>query len=103
VVPFMAVFTPALMLQDGGAIAATLGYPVEVASVLVKACLAIALFGAAVVGFLAAPMPPWERALAAAAAVALVVALPWTDEVGFALAAAVIAAHWWRARVRRTA
>jgi TRAP transporter 4TM/12TM fusion protein len=103
VVPFMAVFTPALMLQDGGAIAASLGYPVEVAYVLVKACLGIGLFGAAVVGFLAAPMPPWERAAAAAAAALLVVALPWTDQLGFALAGIVVAAHWWRARVRRTA
>src|SRR5690606_11047105 len=31
IVPFMAVYTPALMLQDGGAMAASLGYPVEVA------------------------------------------------------------------------
>ena len=63
VVPFMAVFTPALMLQDGGAIAASLGYPVEVAYVVVKACLAIGLWGAAVVGFLLGPM----RALGARA------------------------------------
>ena len=55
VVPFMAVFTPSLMLQDGGAIAATFGYPVEVAYVFLKACLGIALFGAAVVGFLLGP------------------------------------------------
>ena len=53
VVPFMAVFTPSLMLQDGGAIAASFGYPVEVVYVLVKACLGIGLWGAAVVGFLA--------------------------------------------------
>ena len=44
----MAVYTPALMLQDGGAIAAALGYPVEVAYIVVKACLAIGLWGAAV-------------------------------------------------------
>jgi hypothetical protein len=45
----------------------------------------------------------WERALAAAAAGALLLALPWTDELGFALAAALIAAHWLRARARRPA
>jgi TRAP-type uncharacterized transport system fused permease subunit len=98
VVPFMAVFTPALMLQDGGAIAASLGYPVEVLYIVAKACLAIGLWGAAVVGFLFAPMPAWERLLAAAAAGFLVAALPWTDETGFALAALVLAAHWWRLR-----
>ena len=103
VVPFMAVFTPALMLQDGGAIAASLGYPVEVAYVVAKACLAIGLWGAAVVGFLVAPMALWERAAAAGAAVSLAAALPLTDELGFALAGAVVAAHWWRARRRAAA
>jgi TRAP transporter 4TM/12TM fusion protein len=98
VVPFMAVFTPSLMLQDGGAIAASLGYPVELAYVLLKACLGIALFGAAVVGFLLGAMRLWERLAAAAAAVLLVLALPWTDEAGWLLAALVIAVHWRRLR-----
>jgi TRAP transporter 4TM/12TM fusion protein len=98
VVPYMAVFSPALMLQDGGAVAAALGYPVEVAYVVLKVCIAIALWGAAVVGFLLAPMRAWERALAAAAAVALVVALPWTDGAGFALAALLVTLHWRFAR-----
>jgi TRAP transporter 4TM/12TM fusion protein len=98
VVPFMAVFTPSLMLQDGGAIAATFGYPVEVAYVFLKACLGIALFGAAVVGFLRGRMRLWERALAGAAAILLVLAVPWTDEAGFALGAVVVALHWWRLR-----
>jgi TRAP transporter 4TM/12TM fusion protein len=100
VVPFMAVFTPALMLQDGGAIAAAFGYPVEVVYIVVKACLAIALWGAAVVGFLIGPMALWERALAAAAALFLLLAMPWTDETGFALAALVVGLHWWRLNAR---
>jgi TRAP-type uncharacterized transport system fused permease subunit len=98
VVPFMAVFTPALMLQDGGAIAAAVGYPVEVLYVLLKACLGIGLWGAAVVGFLFGPMAVWERLAAAAAAALLVLALPWTDEVGFVLAVALIFLHRRRAR-----
>ncbi|HRO11849.1 TRAP transporter permease [Amaricoccus sp.] len=98
VVPFMAVFTPSLMLQDGGAIAAAFGYPVEVAYILFKACLGIALFGAAVVGFLVGPMRLWERGLAATAAILLVLALPLTDEAGFALAAGLVGLHWWRLR-----
>jgi TRAP transporter 4TM/12TM fusion protein len=100
VVPFMAVFTPALMLQDGGAIAAAVGYPVEVVYIVVKACLAIALWGAAVVGFLLGPMALWERALAAAATAFLLLAMPWTDETGFGLAALVVGLHWWRLRAR---
>jgi TRAP transporter 4TM/12TM fusion protein len=98
IVPFMAVYTPALMLQDGGAIAAAWGYPVEVVYVFVKACLAIGLWGMAVVGYLLAPMPPWQRVLAGVAAVCLIFAYPWTDEAGFALAAVVIGTHVLRAR-----
>jgi TRAP transporter 4TM/12TM fusion protein len=98
VVPFMAVYTPALMLQDAGPMAAAYGYPVEVVYVVFKACLAIGLWGAAVVGFLIRPMAAWERAMAFLAGLSLVAALPWTDEAGFAIAAIVIFLHWWRGR-----
>jgi TRAP transporter 4TM/12TM fusion protein len=98
VVPFMAVYTPALMLQEGGAIAAALGYPVEVAYVVVKACLAIALWGAAFVGFLIGRMMLWERGLAFLAGASLILALPWTDEAGFALALLAVGLHVWRIR-----
>ncbi|EHK58888.1 TRAP transporter permease [Allomesorhizobium alhagi] len=100
VVPFMAVYTPALMLQDAGPMAASYGYPVEVVYILIKVCLAIGLWGAAVVGFLFTRMAMWERLLATAAALSLVLALPYTDELGFALAAIVIGLHWWRSRSR---
>ena len=86
VVPFMAVYTPALMLQDAGPIAASFGYPVEVAYIVLKACLGIVLWGAAVVGFLVVRLAWWERVVAFAAGVLLVLALPLTDEAGFALA-----------------
>ncbi|MGI6854037.1 TRAP transporter permease [Mesorhizobium sp. 1B3] len=98
VVPFMAVYTPALMLQDAGPMAASFGYPVEVAYVVFKACLGIVLWGAAVTGFLFARMALWERILALATGLLLVLALPLTDEAGFALAAIWIGWHWWRSR-----
>ena len=98
VIPFMAVYTPALMLQDAGPIAAAYGYPVEVAYIVLKACLGIVLWGAAVVGYLFARMAVWERLVAFAAGVSLVLALPLTDEIGFAAAFAWIGFHWWRAR-----
>jgi TRAP transporter 4TM/12TM fusion protein len=98
VVPFMAVYTPALMLQDGGPMAAEYGYLVAVVYVLFKTCLAIGLWGAAMVGYLLRPMALWERVLATAAAFSLVLALPATDEVGFALTALFLGVHWWRAR-----
>ncbi|RWO23058.1 TRAP transporter permease [Mesorhizobium sp.] len=98
VVPFMAVYTPALMLQDPGPIAAQFGYPVEVAYIVAKACMGIALWGAAAVGFLARRMAWWERLVAFAAGVLLVAALPITDEAGWALSVAWIGWHCWRAR-----
>ena len=98
VVPFMAVYTPALMLQDAGPMAQSFGYPVEVAYIVAKACLGILLWGAAVVGFLVVRLAAWERVVAFAAGVFLVLALPLTDEIGWALAAIWIGWHWWRAR-----
>jgi TRAP transporter 4TM/12TM fusion protein len=97
VVPYMAVYTPALMLQDGGPLAAATGYPLAVAYVVTKALIAMALWGAAVVGYLKSHMTWPERVLAALAAALLIVALPLTDEIGFALALVVTFWH-----VRRT-
>ncbi|MCQ0987117.1 TRAP transporter permease [Jiella marina] len=94
VIPFMAVYTPALMLQDGGPLAEAIGYVPAVAYIVFKACLAIGLWGAAAIGYLLAPMPWWQRLPAAAAAFTLIAALPLTDEIGFALAAGTIATHW---------
>ncbi|MER8753960.1 TRAP transporter permease [Mesorhizobium sp. M1050] len=98
VVPFMAVYTPALMLQDAGPISAQFGYPVEVAYIVAKACMGIVLWGAAAVGFLVRRMAWWERLVAFAAGVLLVAAVPLTDEAGWALALAWTGWHWWRAR-----
>ena len=94
----MAVYTPALMLQEGGALAAEVGYWPAVGYVVIKTALAIALWGVAVIGFLRMRLALWERALAAAAAFTLVAALPVTDEIGFALAVVFFAQHWWRSR-----
>jgi TRAP-type uncharacterized transport system fused permease subunit len=88
VMPFMFVYTPALMLQGGT--------PLEVAYVFVKAVLAIGLWGAAATGWWVGPASWAERIGATLAAVLLIFALPWTDPAGFALAAAVGGWHWWR-------
>ncbi|MDX2155251.1 MAG: TRAP transporter permease [Hyphomicrobiaceae bacterium] len=103
VIPFMAVYTPALMLQDAGPLAQVIGYPGEVAYIVGKTVLAIILWGAAVVGFLMGPMSALERVLATVSAFTLVAAVPWTDEVGFAVAAIVIGWHWWRTRLSTAA
>ena len=48
--------------------------------------------------YLKVPLLWWERVLCTAAAFFLVVAVPWTDWVGFALAILAVALHYWRAR-----
>ncbi len=98
VIPFLAVYSPALMLQPGGPLAAEWGLPIAAAYIILKALIAIGLWGAAVIGYLRGPMSWPERILAAAAAVTLIAALPLTDEVGFVLAVLAVAWHWRRSR-----
>jgi len=90
VIPYMAVYDPALMLQSGTLL--------DTLYVVFKAVLAILLWGGASIGYLRAPLTWAERILATAAAFLLVVAVPWTDEAGFALCVAVAAWHWLRTR-----
>ena len=87
----MAVYDNALMLQGDWTVAA-------VAYIVFKAVLSIALWGAAAIGFLFGPLNWPERIFAATAAFFLVAALPLTDEIGFALAAAFLGWHTWRSR-----
>jgi TRAP-type uncharacterized transport system fused permease subunit len=98
VIPYMAVYTPALMLQDGGPLAAAIGYWPAVAYIVFKALLAIMLWGAATIGYLFGRVSPLERTWAFAAAALLIAALPATDEIGFAAVAAFLGWHVWRAR-----
>jgi TRAP transporter 4TM/12TM fusion protein len=97
VIPFMAVYDPALMLQPVQGVTG-FAYALGAAYIIGKALLAITLWGAATIGFLKRDMALWERALAAGAAASLVMALPITDEIGFGLAALLIGVHLWRAR-----
>lgn len=103
VVPFMAVYAPALMLQPGDPMAETIGFLPAVLYAVGKALLAILLWAAALSGFLKGPMRLWERAVAIVAASILVLALPWTDELGFVLAGLVLAAHLRRHGIRTAA
>jgi TRAP transporter 4TM/12TM fusion protein len=88
VVPYMAVYAPALMMQSGTLL--------DTAYVLLKALVAIGLWGAASVGYLWVPMAWYERVLAIVGAFMLVVASAVTDQVGFALCALVLLVHWRR-------
>ncbi|MGD9510422.1 MAG: TRAP transporter permease [Geminicoccaceae bacterium] len=98
VVPFMAVYAPALMLQTGGALEASVGLIPAAIYVLAKAIIAIGLWGGAATGFLLAPLSWPERAFAVVAASFLILALPVTDEIGFVLSALFVVWHWRRSR-----
>ncbi|MET4161119.1 TRAP transporter 4TM/12TM fusion protein [Marinobacterium sp. MBR-111] len=88
--PFMAVYAPALMLQGDSLWMS--------AWVTFKAVFAIALWGSAAIGYLYAPLNWPERLWASAAAGCMVVAMPITDEIGLALGAAFLIWHWYQVR-----
>jgi TRAP transporter 4TM/12TM fusion protein len=100
VIPYMAVYDPTLMMQPVAGLSGA-AFWASVVYMVVKAGLAVTLWGAASVGYLNGKMPWWERLGAAIAAAFLVLALPITDEIGFGLAALVLGFHFWR--TRRTA
>ncbi|MDN7143055.1 TRAP transporter permease [Pseudomonas sp. JQ170] len=90
VVPFMAVYDSALMLQGDSVW--------ECVYVVFKAAFAIGLWGAASIGYLNGPLAWWERVLALVVGALLIVAMPYTDQVGFALGALLLGQHLWRSR-----
>ena len=96
VIPYMAVYDPALMLQPTGANGEIEW--LKVVYVVVKTVVAIGLWGGASIGYLRGPINWLERIVAFAAAALLVAAVPWTDEIGFVASAAFIAWHLWRTR-----
>lgn len=98
VIPYMAVYTPALMLQDGGPLTQAIGYPAAVAYIVAKCVIAIGLWGIAVIGWLGQRLPIWHRVMAAVAAFTLIAALPLTDEIGLALTALFVGLWWLRTR-----
>jgi TRAP transporter 4TM/12TM fusion protein len=97
VIPYMAVYDPALMLQpEAGATGVSV---VAAVYVIVKTIVAIGLWGGAAVGyFLRGPLGWPERIVAFAAASLLVAAIPWTDQAGFVASGLFIAWHLWRTR-----
>ena len=86
VVPYMAIYDPALLMQQGDAWG--------VAYIFFKAVLAMKVWGAAVIGFLLTRLTVWERLWAVGAAAMFIVALPITDEIAFAMTASFIVWQW---------
>jgi TRAP-type uncharacterized transport system fused permease subunit len=94
VIPFIAVYSPALMLQNGDPMAAELGFYGAVAYATFKALVAIALFGMVAIGFLFTRMSLAERTVAFVAAICLLGEFAYSDWVGYALAIAIWLWQW---------
>jgi TRAP-type uncharacterized transport system fused permease subunit len=69
--------------------------------IVFKALVAIAMWGAAAIGFLFGRLNVVERIVALVSASFLVVALPLTDEIGLGAVAVFLAWHFWRTRQER--
>jgi TRAP transporter 4TM/12TM fusion protein len=93
VIPYMAVYDPALMLQPTADGHLNL---ISVVYVVVKTILAIGLWGGAAIGYLRGPLNWVERITAFVTASLLVAAVPWTDQAGFVASAAFVAWHFFR-------
>ncbi|CUT12280.1 TRAP transporter 4TM12TM fusion protein unknown substrate 1 [Bradyrhizobium sp.] len=96
VIPFIFVYSPALMLQAGDPMAAKLGFYGAVALATLKALVAIALFGMVAIGFLFTRLTFLERVVALGAALCLLGDFPFSDTAGFLLAAAIVLWQWRR-------
>lgn len=94
VIPFIFVYSPALMLQAGDPMAAKLGFYGAVALASFKALVAIALFGMVAIGFLFTRLTIVERGIALGAAMCLLGDFPFSDTAGFVLAAALVLWQW---------
>ncbi|MET0527810.1 MAG: TRAP transporter permease, partial [Microvirga sp.] len=102
VVPYMAVYDPTLMLQPVPGLEGA-GYWLAVVYIVLKATLAMALWGMASIGYFLKSLNWWERLWATAAAALLVAAVPLTDEIGFLLSALFVGYHVWKTRKAPTA
>jgi TRAP transporter 4TM/12TM fusion protein len=94
VIPFVFVYSPALMLQAGDPMAVELGFYGAVAFATFKALIAIGLFGMVAIGFLFARLTLLERILAFVAALCLLGDFRFSDSAGFVLAVACVIWQW---------
>ncbi|MCK1357764.1 TRAP transporter permease [Bradyrhizobium sp. 199] len=94
VIPFIFVYSPALMLQAGDPMEARLGFYGAVALATLKALVAIALFGMAAIGFLFTRLTLIERLVTLGAAFCLLGDFAFSDTAGFVLAAAIVLWQW---------
>ena len=94
VIPFIAVYSPALMLQNGDPMALELGFYGAVVYATVKALVAIGLFGIVAIGFLFTRLTILERVVAFIAALCLLGEFQHSDWIGYALTIGCLVWQW---------
>jgi TRAP transporter 4TM/12TM fusion protein len=94
VIPFIAVYSPALMLQNGDPRQLEFGFYGAVVYATIKALIAIGLFGMVAIGFLFTRMSVVERVAAFAAALFLLGEFDYSDPLGLVVAIAVVIWQW---------
>ena len=97
VVPFMAVYSPELMLQglenkDVFTIITSVSY------ITIKALIAMLFLGMTAVGYMNAPLNIIERIICFCVSILLIAAIPITDELGFGLMIIFIIYRWFKFR-----
>ncbi|KJC58037.1 C4-dicarboxylate ABC transporter [Bradyrhizobium sp. LTSPM299] len=94
VIPFIFVYSPALMLQANDPMAVQLGFYGAVALATFKALVAIGLFGVVAIGFLFTRLSLVEIIVAFAGALCLLGDFQFSDTAGFMLAALLVLWQW---------
>jgi TRAP transporter 4TM/12TM fusion protein len=94
VLPFIFVYSPALMLQPGDPMAAELGFYGAVAFATFKALVAIGLSGMVAIGFLFVPLTALDRVIGCLAALCLLGDFRFSDSAGFILALVCLFRQW---------
>jgi TRAP transporter 4TM/12TM fusion protein len=103
IVPFMAVYAPALMLQPVGPRVEEYGFALFAGYMIVKAVLAVTMWGITATGYFLTHVSWPERIIAFLSAALLVIDYPWTDPAGFIACGAFIAYQFWKSRRARGA
>jgi TRAP transporter 4TM/12TM fusion protein len=85
VIPYMAVYSPELMLQGFSVSKDIYMYIFSVVYICVKVALAIMFWGMATIGYYDRKLFIFERVLAFLIPASLLLAIPLTDEIGFGL------------------
>jgi len=97
VIPYMAVYSPALMLQNVSGQSLDM-FIISVLYICLKVFIAIILWGVAVIGYYKEKLFITERLFAIIIPALLITALPVSDEIGFSVLAVFLFLRWLKIR-----